>query len=133
MPKEVVIDLPTPAYEHLQQLAAAQRRAVAQVASDLILAELPAMPLLPQEIEQELAVFPQLSDEVLTSLANSTLSDRDLAELAQLNEQAQAGILRPSLEPRRQNLVDAYDRVLVRRAHAALVLRLRGQAQSPIQ
>jgi hypothetical protein len=133
MLREVVIDLPVLAYEHLQKLASAQRRELGAVASDLILAELPAIPPLPVEMERELAAFSQLSNEVLTLLAKSTLSAQELAQLAQLNEQAQAGKLLPAQEVRRQQLLDAYDRVLVRRAQAALVLRMRGQIESPLQ
>jgi hypothetical protein len=133
MQKEVVIDLPMFAYEHLQQLATSQQRDLRSIASDLILAELPALPPLPVEIEQELAAFTHLSNEVLTLLANSTLSPQELAQLAQLNEQAQASKLSAVQEARRQQLLDAYDRILVRRAQAALLLRLRGQTQSPLQ
>ena len=133
MQKEVVIDLPMFAYEHLQQLATSQQRDLRAIASDLILAELPALPPLPVEIEQELAAFTHLSNEVLTLLANSTLSPQELAQLAQLNEQAQASKLSAVQEARRQQLLDAYDRILVRRAQAALLLRLRGQTQSPLQ
>jgi hypothetical protein len=133
MQKEVVIDLPMFAYEHLQQLAALQQRDLRAIASDLILAELPALPPLPVEIEQELAAFTHLSNEVLALLANSTLSPQELAQLAQLNEQAQAGKLSAAQEERRQQLLDAYDRILVRRAQAALLLRMRGQTQSPLQ
>jgi hypothetical protein len=133
MQKEIVIDLPMFAYEHLQQLAALQQRDLSEIASDLILAELPALPPLPLEIEQELAAFTHLSNEVLTLLANSTLSPQELAQLAQLNEQAQMDKLSAAQEGRRQQLLDAYDRVLVRRAQAALLLRVRGQTQSPLQ
>lgn len=133
MQKEVVIDLPMFAYEHLQQLATSQQRDLRSIASDLILAELPALPPLPVEIEQELAAFTHLSNEVLTLLANSTLSPQELAQLAQLNEQAQASKLSAVQEARRQQLLDVYDRILVRRAQAALLLRLRGQTQSPLQ
>lgn len=133
MQKEVVIDLPMFAYEHLQQLASAQQREVGAVASDLILAELPPLPPLPVELEQELAAFTQLSNEVLAVLANSTLSAQEQAQLAQLNEQAQADKLTAAQAVRRQQLLDAYDRILVRRAQAALLLRMRGQTQSPLQ
>ena len=133
MLREVVIDLPVLAYEHLQKLATVQRRDLGAVATDLILAELPAIPSLPVAMEQELAAFTQLSNEVLMLLANSTLSAQELAQLAQLNERAQAGKLLPVQEVRRQQLLDAYDRVLVRRAQAALVLRMRGHIESPLQ
>ena len=133
MSHELVIDLPVLAYQHLQQVAARQQRAVGEVASDLILAELPTLPSLPQDIEQELDAFAQLSNEVLTLLANTTLSEHEQTELARLNAAGQARSLSIFEETQRQHLLDAYDRVLVRRAQAALILRLRGQIQSPLQ
>lgn len=128
MGKELTIDLPLPAYEQLVQLATTQRRAVGEVASELILAELPGVPALPQDVEHELAAFSQLSNEVLLLLSTSTLGEDELAELAHLNELAQRGALEPASTARQQMLVEAYERTLVRRAQAALVLRRRGQS-----
>ena len=132
MPGELVIDLPPLAYAQLEAMATAQQRTVADVASDLILAELPIMPALPDDVEQELAAFDRLSEDVLRLLANSTLSAQEQAELAQLNEEAQGDGLQPGEAERRERLLALYDRTLVRRAQAALVLRRRGQTQSPL-
>lgn len=133
MSGEIVIELPPLAYAQLQAMATAQQRAVAAIASDLILAELPVMPALPEDVEQELAAFDQLSDDVLVLLANSSLSAQEQTELAELNEQAQSRGLLPAEDERREHLLARYDRMLVRRAQAALVLRRRGHTQSPLQ
>lgn len=133
MSGEIVIELPPLAYAQLQAMATAQQRAVAAIASDLILAELPVMPALPEDVEQELAAFDQLSDDVLVLLANSSLNAQEQTELAELNEQAQSRGLLPADAERREHLLARYDRMLVRRAQAALVLRRRGHTQSPLQ
>ena len=132
MPGEIIVELPPLAYAQLQAMATTQQRAVAAIASDLILAELPIMPALPDDVEQELAAFDRLSEDVLRLLANSTLSAQEQAELAQLNEEAQGDGLQPGEAERRERLLALYDRTLVRRAQAALVLRRRGQTQSPL-
>lgn len=133
MSGEIVIELPPLAYAQLQAMATAQQRAVGAIASDLILAELPVMPALPEDVEQELAAFDQLSDDVLVLLANSSLNAQEQTELAELNEQAQSRGLLPAEAERREHLLARYDRMLVRRAQAALVLRRRGHTQSPLQ
>lgn len=133
MPGEIIVELPPLAYAHLQAMATTQQRAVAAIASDLILAELPTMPALPEDVEQELAAFDRLSDDVLVMLATSTLNAQEQTELAELNEQAQSRDLLSAEAERREYLLARYDRTLVRRAQAALVLRRRGHAQSPFQ
>lgn len=133
MPGEIIVELPPLAYAQLQAMATTQQRAVAAIASDLILAELPTMPALPEDVEQELAAFDRLSDDVLVLLANSTLNAQEQTELAELNEQAQSRGLLSAEAERREHLLARYDRTLARRAQAALVLRRRGHAQSPLQ
>jgi hypothetical protein len=84
------------------------------------------LPALPQDVEVELAVFTNLSDEVLWLLARSTLMEAEQNELATLNYVAQQRSLTQIEQARQQVLVDAYERMMIHRAHAALLLKLRG-------
>lgn len=120
------IALPTEALEHLQQLADAQQRTVDEVVRDLLLQELSGLPPLPVAVEAELAALESLSDDALWLLADSTLTDSQQQELAALNDAAQQRPLTEAEAQRQQELIDAYNRLLVRRAHAASILKGRG-------
>jgi hypothetical protein len=123
---QVIIELPITAFEQLQVAAREQHRSVREVARDLILRELPGLPSLPPDVNTELAAFADLSSEVLWLLARSTLTEAEQQELAWLNDEAQRHPLTQSEAARQQALVEAYDRVLVRRAQAAALLKMRG-------
>lgn len=87
------------------------------------LSELPSLPV---EVEVELASFSQLSDDVLWLIARSTLTREQQRALADLNDEAQSRPLTAAEQTRQQALIHAYDRMLVRRAQAALILKQRG-------
>ena len=84
------------------------------------------MPTLPDEIEAELTAFTSLSDDVLWLLARSTLPETEQERLAELNYQAKQRDLTEAEETERDRLLDSYNRVMVRRAEAALLLKARG-------
>ncbi len=84
------------------------------------------LPPLPQDVEAELAAFSSLSNEVLGVLADSVLPEKQRQELASLNHEAQQHPLTEAEKNCQQSLVEAYDRVLVRRAQAAALLKSRG-------
>lgn len=122
----VTVDLPHLAFEQLQQAAHQQNRSISEIARDLILQELPGLPFLPKDLQEELAAFAGLSNDVLWLLARSTLPETQQKELALLNDEAQKRPLTAEEKTRQQTLLDAYDHLLVRRSHAAALLRQRG-------
>lgn len=122
----VQIALPTETLQQLQQLADAQHRSIDEVVRDLLLRELPGLPPLPADVEAELAAFDSLSDDVLWLLAASAMSADQQRQLAALNDAAQQRPLTDDEAQRQQELIDMYDRVLVRRAQAASILKQRG-------
>lgn len=119
----VTVELPNIALEQLQGLAQRQRRSVRDIVKEIIMR---ALPELPQDIKDELDTFKHLSDDVLWLLARSTLSEEDRRDLARLNDEAQRQPLLGPQVQRQQMLLDKYNRVLVRRAEAARVLKMRG-------
>ena len=119
----VTVELPNVAIEQLRGLAQQQRRSVRDIVKDLIMR---ALPELPEDVKDELETFKHLSDDVLWLLARSTLSEEEQRDLARLNDEAQRKPLIGSQVQRQRALLDKYDRVLVRRAEAAGVLKARG-------
>lgn len=123
---QVMVELPVAAFEQLQVAAREQHRSVPEVVRDLILQELPGLPPLPLDVQTELSVFAGLSNEVLWLLARSTLAEAEQQELARLNNKAQRRLLTEAEQAHQQALIDVYDRVMVRRAQAVALLKLRG-------
>lgn len=122
----VTVELPSTTWEYLQKTARQQRRSIPEVVRDLVLRQTPDLPSLPLDVEAELAAFASLSDGVLWLLARTTLSAEEQRDLACLNDEAQRRTLTQAERTRQQALIDSYDRVLVRRAHAAKLLKARG-------
>lgn len=120
----ITVDLPVAVAERLRKEAGRQQRAVRDLVRDLIVEHWSEGPALPQEVEAELDALSSLSDDLLWLAARSTLPDEDREELALLN--AKGGSLMPDQEQRRKELLNAYDRIMVRRAQAAVILQERG-------
>lgn len=126
MTTSVTIDLPNPLVQQLESIAREQHRSVSEMVRERLLQTWPSLPALPDDVEMELALFTGLSDDVLWLLARSTLAVSDREELANVNTLAQQRVLTELEQARQQALLDAYDRVMVRRAQAALLLKQRG-------
>ena len=122
----VTIAVPTTIFQQLEILAHQQHRSVSDMVCEIVLREVPLLPALPLDVEMELAAFTNLSDEVLWLLARSTLTEAEQEELAILNDLAQQRSLTQEEQAHQQVLVEAYERMMIRRAHAALLLKLRG-------
>lgn len=81
---------------------------------------------LPEEFEEELAGFRNLTDDELWRIARTSLSLDEQAELADLNDEAKSRDLTIDEEERCDALLDVYNCTMVRRAEAAFILRARG-------
>ncbi len=122
----ITIDLPAATVRQLEVTARQQKRTVPDLVQEIVLHQVARLPLLPDDVEVELAAFANLSDDVLWLLARSTLSPQEQEELAELNRLASERPLTASQIFRQQELVEYFDRVLVRRAQAAHLLMQRG-------
>ena len=122
----IQVELPAETYSQLEDVARQQQRSVDEVVRALIVRELAAQAPQPAAIEAELAGFEQLLDDTLWLLKNGAQTEAQQEELVQLNEANQQRALKSAEKQRRQVLVDAYNSLLVRRAHAASLLANRG-------
>jgi hypothetical protein len=130
MPAILQIELPTETFVQLEQVARQQQRSVDELVREMILHELPSLPLLPEDLEAELEAFEHLSDDVLWLLAQSTLAVPQQEELANLNEIGQQRDLTVAEQQHQQSLLNAYERAVIRRAQAAALLKVRGHSVS---
>lgn len=83
-------------------------------------------PPLPEDLEEELAAFRNLSDDILWLIARTSLSESEQAELAELNEAARERALTAAEVTRQDFLLSLYEKTMVRRGQAAIVLQSRG-------
>ena len=120
----ITVELPVAIAERLREEAGRQKRPVRDLVRDLIVEHWNGLPTLPPDVEAELDAFPNLSDELLWLIARTALTDGEREELAALNEAT--GQLTDEQEQRRETLLDTYDRIMVRRAQAAVILQSRG-------
>lgn len=126
MSNVISLELPPAAYEKLRLAATRQNRPVAEVVKDIVLREIPDLPTLPANVEAELESFSSLSDDVLWLIARSSLSTQQQMDLAHLNDLAQRRQLSAEEKAQQEDLVESYDRLLIRRAQAAVTLKRRG-------
>ena len=126
MTRPVTVDLPDSLVQELETKARRERRSISEMVRDLVLQSWHATPILPEDVETELAAFTNLSDDALWILARSTLTQAEQEKLAHLNYEAKRRSLTEEEEAQRQALLDTFDRTMVRRAQAALLLKSRG-------
>ncbi|WP_374688078.1 ribbon-helix-helix protein, CopG family [Promineifilum sp.] len=120
----ITVELPVSVAERLREEANRQNRPVRDLVRELILERWDNLPPLPPEVEAELEAFHSLSDDVLWLVARSSLTIEEQKELARLNAKIQP--LGTAEESRREALLAAYDRTVLRRAQAAVILQSRG-------
>lgn len=126
MTLSVTIELPSFVQQQMERRAQAEARSVADLIRELVLQNWQTSPRLPDDVETELAALPNLSDEALWVLARTTLTAGEQSTLATLNDKAKTSKLTSAEEARLTTLLDLYDRALVRRAQAAVILQQRG-------
>lgn len=122
----IIVDLPSPVAEQLEEAAFRQHRSVRDLVRDLILEHWNMAPPLPEDVEEELAAFRNLSDDVLWLIARTPLSESEQAEFAELNETARERALTAAEVTRQDFLLSLYEKTMVRRGQAAIVLQSRG-------
>lgn len=126
MTLSVTIDLPEPVQQQMEETAQLEQRPVADIIRDLVLQHWTVTPVLPDDVEAELAALPNLSDDALWLLARSTLSTVEQTDLTTLNQKAKTTTLTATEDQRLSSLLEQYDRTMVRRAQAAVILQHRG-------
>jgi hypothetical protein len=124
----LTLSLPEPLYRYLEQMAAATRRPVEQVAQESIAGNLPpSVASMPAEVQGELLKLQSVPIDVLQRIATSQVSPVQQARHQQLLEKNASGALTPAEYDELAALRTAADRLMLRKAYAWAVLRWRGQ------
>lgn len=129
----VTLELPEALYRSAHQIAEATRQPLEAVLQASLAHALPPLDDVPPEEAVELAAMALLDDAALWRESRVTLSAEEQVELTELLDRQGAGGLSAADEPRLQALMDAYGRLMVRKAHAWLLLARRGYQVPPQQ
>ncbi len=127
----VSVELPEPIFRRLRHIAEVTHRSVEDVLATTVDAALPQTPGVPPEVADDLAAMAVFSDTALWTAAETTLSPEQQRRLNQLTQAGEAHLLTDAEAAELTQLIDAYDRAVLRRAKALALLAQRGFDISP--
>ena len=128
----VTLKLPEPLYRSARQVADATKQPLEALLTDSIARTLPPLNDVSPEEATELAKLASLDDASLWQEARATMKPVEQATMHELLDRQGASELASVEHARLQDLLDVYGRLMVRKAHAYLLLARRGY-HVPIQ
>lgn len=133
MPSQTItLDLPDHLYQAAYKLAQATQRPLSDVLQDILAHSLPPLDDVSPEEADVLAHLSSLDDSALWQASRATMLQSQQDELRTLLDAQAEGEITSDEAERLQELMDVYGRLLVRQAHAWLLLARRGY-RVPIQ
>jgi hypothetical protein len=122
----VTLKLPEPLYRSARQVAEATKQPLEAILTDSIARTMPPLDDVPPEEAAELAKLASLDDASLWREARATMNPLEQTMMHQLLDRQGASELPHAEHARLQDLLDVYGRLMVRKAHAYLLLARRG-------
>ena len=130
--QEVVVSLPENLYLRLQRVAKATHRSFSDILLHAVEAgSPPSWEEAPAEFQQELAALDRLNDEALWEIARSRRAEADMARVQELLDKNANGTLSAAERNELNRFRQEADRFMLRKAHAAALLRWRGHKLPP--
>ena len=127
MSQTVTLILPDKLYDPIQRIAQATDQSVETVLLTALQASLPPLDGLSPDLTQELVGLEALDDDALRQVLLETVPINQQQELDALLQQNQAGDLTRAEREHLAHLQHEADRVMLRKARAAVLLRFHGQ------
>lgn len=124
----LTIYLPDSLFKEVQRIARATGRAMEDILVCAATTRLPTSKGLPEEVADELASLELLNAVSLQEVMRSEMPPPLERRLCELLIQQQASSVEADTPPELEMLLNAADRLLLRKARAALLLRLQGDA-----
>lgn len=122
----VTVRLPKPLYQRIQNAAQIQRRPIEKLLLDSVATGMSLLDDLPPELASEMAALALLNDAALWRTTRSTLSTKQQKQMSKLLQAKQRGKLPPEDQPVLDQLLAEYERAVLIRAQAVVLLRQRG-------
>lgn len=133
MPSQTItLDLPDDLYQTANRLAQAAQRPLNDILQDTLAHALPPLDDVPPEEADVLAHLSSLDDAALWQTSRATMPEDEQEELRTLLDTQGEGEIAPDEAKRLRELMNRYGQLLVRQAHAWLLLARRGY-RVPIQ
>ncbi len=126
----VTLDVPTEIYDRVKQRALQSKRTVEAELVDALLTAVPTIDQLSSDLTQVIQSLTLLDDTALESAAQTELDQDIAAELEQLNFKQQREGLTKSETERLDQLNMQYEKTMLIRAQALLLLKHRGKPVS---
>ena len=127
MGQTVTLELPQTIYLPVSRMAQATKRPLEDLLVCALRASLPPLDGLPSELVRELVKLERLDDESLWRVMVSRVPAAQQRKLDSLLRKNQAGTLTKREQQKLDRLQREADRVMLRKARAAVLLRFRGQ------
>lgn len=128
--KTVTLHLPAPLYRQAQRAAETLHRPVEDVLLEALSTALPPLSGLPQELADDLAELAFLNDAALWDIARSTLAPEHQQQMDDLLTHKGQGELSDTEQKMLDNLLQEYEKHVLRRSQAAVLLQRRGYDMS---
>jgi hypothetical protein len=118
----IVLTIPEDVSDHVRHIAESADLSVEQ----LVIDRLRALSVLPQEIQDEVTALHYLSDDALWTIAQEQVPDHVQQRAQALMDKNTFGTITEQEREELQQVVDRADRLMLRKAEAAALLRERG-------
>ena len=122
----ITINLPESKLSQLEQAANSLNRPISELLSDMVLAAFPQVDDVPDEMKIELLQMAWVDTSKLWHIAESQMELAEQERMQALVQQKIASRLLPSEEEELEELQRQYGRTTLRKAHAYMLLSLRG-------
>lgn len=122
----ITLHLPEALYRRAQAAAEAQQQPLEEVVLGAVAAGMPLLDDLPPLLAHEAAALSLLNDEALWRAARQTLSAELQERYEALSEQRELGALALDEQRQLEQILGEYQRIVLLRAQAAVLLKLRG-------
>lgn len=132
--RTVTLQLPESVYIRLQQNAQATHRPLDDVLLHAVqVGSPPRWDDAPAEFQADLATLDRLDDEALWRIARSRKTEADMERYQELLDKKANGVLSADERDELVKLRVEFDRFMLRKAHAAALLRWRGYQVPPAE
>ncbi len=132
--RTITLTLPEASYLRLQQVARATRQSLDEVFQRVVqVGSPPAWDDAPAEFQADLAALDRLDDAALWRIARSKQSRADMDRCQRLLDKNAEGVISDAEKQSLRKLRFEADRFMLRKAHAAALLRWRGHLVPPAE
>lgn len=129
----VTVQLPETLYQQVKQRARQMQRSIEDELVAVVSAALPTIDDLPDDIADDMAQLAYLTDDELWQAARTILTALQSEQMQELLSKRQREGLTPQEEEEAKRLVHYYDRTMLVRAQAVVLLKERGHDISSLK